>query len=151
MGPKKNIAAENLPEEKRADIKTIDRTYRALLDMLCLSDDHKKNLLERGLSEEAIEKGMYRSIPAAAASSLPKSLESQGFTIEGVPGFYKEKGRWKFLRYANGFLIPSMDLDGRIRALQLRRDKSDDGARYLTVSTDGYEKGTKGTAYPHLR
>ena len=44
-----------------ADVK--DKTYTALFSMLCLSDTHRYNLLQRGFTEKQIEENGYRSTP----------------------------------------------------------------------------------------
>lgn len=147
----RKTAAPVRKEETKLDFDNIDKVYRAFLNLLYLSDEHRANLKKRGLSDDAIVSGLYRSLPKAAAKSIPRKLLARGFELHGVPGFYKENGDWKFIRYGDGFLIPSLDVKGRIRALQVRMDTVRAGDnRYFTISTDGYEEGTKGTAAPHF-
>ncbi len=61
-------AKKLMPKEEyspiRADDEILNRVYSALLDFpeFCLSDEHRHNLLHRGLSEELIERNKYRSI-----------------------------------------------------------------------------------------
>ena len=52
-------------EIKPADDETLDRTYRALLRIsgFALSEKHREALRRRGLSDQAIERNGYRTIP----------------------------------------------------------------------------------------
>jgi len=143
--PKTKVLSE---QEIPLDFDRIDKTYREFLNMLCLSKEHYENLKGRGLSDKAIKEGLYKTVPLTAVKAIPAKLIEKGYDLKGIPGFYKEKGIWKFLRYGDGFLIPSITTDGKICSLQLRKDNSSNGPRYMTVSTDGYEEGTKGVAFP---
>ena len=51
------------PTSERADSARLDIVYRALLDELSLSEEHRKALVRRGLSPEAIAAAGYRSLP----------------------------------------------------------------------------------------
>ena len=64
------------PSVMAADDVTLDTAYRALLSILTLSPMHKDNLLKRGLTEEAIEKGGYKSFPSFARFSEGKYAEA---------------------------------------------------------------------------
>ena len=46
---------------------------------------------------------------------LARTLIKNGFTVEGVPGFYKRNGVWTvmFCSYTNGILIPIREIDGK--------------------------------------
>ncbi len=54
------------PEIPVASDERLDRAYRAMLEIptLALSDKHKADLIRRGLTEEAIERNGYRTMPA---------------------------------------------------------------------------------------
>ena len=43
--------------------------YSEMLSFLTLSERHRENLLERGLSEERIERNGYRSMPEHAGAA----------------------------------------------------------------------------------
>ena len=47
-----------IPQASLAPLEDRDRVYRALLSKLTLAPDHRKNLLGRGLTEEAIAEAM---------------------------------------------------------------------------------------------
>jgi hypothetical protein len=75
-------------------------------------------------------------------------LLDEGCWLEGIPGFYLAQGKrgsyWTHLRPA-GYFIPVRDVKGRIQALQIRRDHSDDGCgKYLMFSC-----GSRGGANSH--
>ena len=70
-------------EAQLADIETRHRVYSALLNHLTLASDHKQNLLDRGLTEEAIFKFQYRTTPLVGHETIAKTLvlEGLGFTV----------------------------------------------------------------------
>ena len=59
--PSGKPAANGKPAQV-ADADTLDRAYRMLLDDLQLSADHREALRKRGLSDEAIDAGQYRTL-----------------------------------------------------------------------------------------
>ena len=63
-----------IKEVPKADIDRLDFCYRALLDELELDTPHKWNLLERGLSEEAIQENLYKSVPVDTYNILVDKL-----------------------------------------------------------------------------
>jgi len=142
------------PSIKEFEIGTITErniAYGEFLKMLALADSHKENLQMRGLSEEAIIRGGYKTAPAVATTAICRQLMLKGIALEGIPGFYKDRGEWRFVNFGSGFLIPTRDIAGRIQALQIRRDTvKADQSRYLTVSSAERECGTKGHTYPHI-
>lgn len=147
----------------------LDAVYQALMTIpeLQLLPEHKELLLKRGLSEQAIERNGYRSIPESV--SLPKlyhdmylhdggkypssrkadsirlglyvadKLIQQGLTLKGVPGFYKFGIHWCYW-CVPGILIPTRNYKGQIVIWQVRKDKlrSKNEAKYLTVSCQDF-------------
>ena len=53
-----------------ADAPVLDKAYRAFLATLTLSERHRANLLSRGLTERAIQQGLYKSVPQGQARRL---------------------------------------------------------------------------------
>ncbi|MFO0563828.1 MAG: DUF3854 domain-containing protein [Polyangiales bacterium] len=124
----------------RAPAVVLDEAYRAVLATLRLDDHHRDNLRARGLSDEAIARGGYRSLRvegrARAARAIERAVGER--TMKGVPGVVREQrdGRsWWSLRGAAGLVIPSRDLEGRVVALKIRADEATDGSRYTAVSS----------------
>lgn len=127
-----------------------DLGYRILLGSLSLSNDHREDLLARGLAPEAIEAGAYRTLPdrekrKAAVGALAESLGD----LTGLPGLYKtERGTWT-LGGLPGLLIPVRDAEGRIVALQNRAVL--DGERaYTWVSSASRASGVSIGAQAHV-
>lgn len=137
-----------------ADISVIHNTFKALLGMLKLSEQHREHLRsKRGLTDEEIDRLGYKSTPPFyMCKSLTKQLIEQGCIVEGVPGFYTKNGEWtvNFSSILSGILIPVHGVDGRIRGCQIRLDiplKNDDssdkdGVKYVWLSSSGKTKGT---------
>lgn len=95
-----------------------DREFRRLLGDLTLDDAHRQNLRGRGLSDEAIAAGMFRTVASGQSVACSHLL----------PGV--KNGRlWFGQEGDRGILCPAWDADGRIIGAQIRRD-NDDGGRY---------------------
>lgn len=124
-------------------IEQRDAVYKALLKVLMLSSCHKQNLLDRGLTEQQIEKGEYRSMPTFGYERIASMLTSQGLNLKGVPGFWFNEGRWSLVKRKPGYLIPVRDMYGRIQGLQLRLDKPTDNYKYQWLSSNNLNGGAK--------
>lgn len=151
--PQKKVIVETEPAS-RADNPVIHQTLTKLLGMLKLSEQHREHLRSvRGLSDEQIERLGYKSTPPFyLCKTLTNQLIEQGYTVEGVPGFYQKNGQWtvNFSTMTAGILIPARGIDGMIRGFQIRLDvplKNDDGkdkpgAKYIWFSSGNKPKGT---------
>jgi hypothetical protein len=132
-------------EPERADVDTLDRAYALLLSRLPLSTSHREALLRRGLTDEHIDAGGYRTWnPADFQGAVAAVIADVGPAINGIPGFHN--GR---LAAAAGLLIPARDLAGRIVALKIRPDQVGDGSKYLYVSA-AKQGGPSTGAPPHI-
>jgi hypothetical protein len=131
-----------------ADIKSRDRVYRDFLAGLRLERQHREDLFRRGFISEQIDSKGYRSVPGLTTSlAVIQRLLDMGRRLDGIPGFYLAQGRrrsyWTHLR-PSGYLIPVRDIEGRIQALQIHRDRDDGGGKYLMFSS-----GSLGGANSH--
>lgn len=126
-------------------------TYYDMLMHLELSPKHRADLLTRGLSEERIAQNMYRSLPPSrAARQLLAGILADFHALEGIPGFYVNKGRWD-IAGRSGLLIPYCDKDGYIQGLQVRLDdESKSGRKYRWLSSRGMTHGTRSRSYIHV-
>lgn len=121
-----------------ADLETRHQTYSMLFSSLILAQTHKRNLLERGLTEEQIRQQGYKSTPAFGYPQLAARLLKQGCTLLGVPGFFvNDNGEWtvNFHPNSSGFLIPVMSIDGRIQGAQIRLDRPIGDTKYFWFSS----------------
>ena len=133
-----------------ADIEIRHTAYSALLSMLTLAQDHKLNLLGRGLSEDAIIKNGYKTTPMVGGKVIAKQLLETGCRVEGVPGFYKDKtGAWTFTPSRRGILVPVRDIQGRIQGMQVRLD-NEEKRKYRWVSSAGLDGGCGAESWIHL-
>lgn len=130
-----------------------DRAYIRLFEMLILADCHKDSLLKCGFTKEQIEANGYKSTPVYGYKKLTKRLIEEGCTVEGVPGFYKDKdGEWTiyFNRKASGFMIPVKNPDGLITGVQIRLDHPYDGRKHIWLSSVNFEGGTTSGSLVHF-
>lgn len=151
---KKEIAEKpKIRNSSRASDQVLHQTYTMLLSMLTLSETHEKNLLERGLSMEQIQKNGYKSTPVFGFRKLTERLIEAGCTVEGVPGFYQEEdGAWsiRFKRKCSGFLIPVRTIEGYIVGMQIRLDHPFDHTKYIWLSSINDKMGTSSGSPIHF-
>lgn len=127
--------------------------YSDMLSYLTLSDKHRQNLLDRGLSLERIEENGYRSMPTTPeARRLLAKLVGMDHELLGLPGFYTRDGQWT-LAGQNGFLIPVRDPDGLIQGLKIRLDDEDTPNRkyrWLSSRDTHLENGSRSYSWIHV-
>lgn len=132
------------------DIDARHETYTALLSKLSLASDHRENLLSRGLSDEQIQKFGYKTMPVVGFSAIAKQLQSEGYYLAGVPGFYHNKdGSWTMIQEKRGILVPVRNQDGKIQGLQVRRDNVKKG-KFRWISSVGKQDGCKAECWAHI-
>ncbi|MCL2772667.1 MAG: CHC2 zinc finger domain-containing protein [Oscillospiraceae bacterium] len=159
-------AVEKQPSIQNSEFAGIDeihQTLSMLLDMLTLSEPHRKNLRNRGLTDEQIDRLGYKSTPPFyLCQLLTGRLIQQGCTVQGVPGFYiGDNGKWtvKFHTRTAGILIPVRGIDGLIRGAQIRldipvkdeiEDVNKDGTKYLWLSSSNKYMGVSSGSPVHF-
>lgn len=146
----------NQENTKLATISERNKTYAAFLNSCTLSKRHMNDLLSRGFDEKFIENRGYKSSdPSANLQTISGKLRQNGYTLEGVPGFYKESA-WDFVKLRSGIFVKYLDFNGRIQGIQLRIDddarKIIDGekeAKYKWVASGYHKNGTRSTTFIH--
>lgn len=137
-------------EKQQAEIAPIeqrDRTYRGLLNLCTLKEEHLQDLFRRGLTMEDICRLGIKSFPDDP--SIGARLSYAGFRLNGVPGFYRRPHySWQLIKPINGYLIPQMNLYGFVQGMQIRCFGGN--AKYISLSSAGYELGTKSRAFIHV-
>ena len=145
---KKDI--EKLPKMKAVeDISVRSATYTALLDACVLSQKHKNNLMKRGLSEEAIIRGQYKSVPQVGVYSIARQVISAGNQWKGIPGFSVKSGKVKITENQNGFFIPVRNIDGYISGMQIRFDEGNK-RRYIWFTSNNLYEGCSVTGIEQI-
>lgn len=160
-GKKKMQKVREIP---KVDIKSIDvepaslevrdRTYKEMLKLLALFPEHKENLLNRGLTESAINENGYRSMPSSEKNStlIIQTLLQKGCVLLGVPGFYQsDDKKWHMSLFGPGILIPQRNGFGQIQSLQIRRDTDAKAKRYISFSSRDMLNGAPAYAHCHFR
>lgn len=128
-----------------------DKTYRALLSLLTLKDSHREDLHRRGLTEQAIEKFGFKSMPnKVVGKEIANKLIKAGYELKGVPGFYTISSGWK-MQDLSGYLVPFVNSEGKITGMQIRVDKPGErNAKYMSLTSTGKKNGTKSSIEAHL-
>ena len=144
--------ARREPPAQLAPIAIRHDVYYDMLSMMSLSEEHRQNLLGRGLSPERIQGNMYRSVPAdwRKRREIACTL-TERYPLSGVPGFFTRDGGW-CLWGRPGILIPCLDPEGYIQGLQIRLDDTSKGKyRWLSSNPEyGYENGTPACSWVHV-
>ncbi len=126
------------------------KVYSDTLGLLSLSDAHRANLRERGLSDERIERNGYRTMPQTEQGRrlLASLLRRCGHELDGIPGFRTCYGDWTICG-PDGFLIPVRDKDGLIQGLKIRKD-DEAGGKYRWLSSRDMPHGTRSYSWIHV-
>lgn len=135
---------------KTANDITSALIYSELLHGLTLSQAHKNDLNDRGLSDFEVVRRQYRTLPPPGPPWVRENIAADladrfgAETLAGVPGFVRKDKKngsgcfWTF-SCAPGLLIPVRDKQGRIVAMMVKPDHpSGKGAKYLWVSSKKY-------------
>lgn len=126
------------PVPDKVPDSTFHTYYSDLLKLLSLSEDHRKGLLARGLSDEVITANEYRTVSWAKLSQALGTLEKVygRERLLQVPGFRlsMRKDRLEIVAESGGLLIPVRGLNGQILALKVRGSGK---PKYRWMSGDG--------------
>ena len=133
--------------------ETRDKVYRELLKLLELSEEHKADLLRRGLSEVAVKVKGYKTLFVGKEKRLEicKTLQEKGLSLDGIPGFFEHKttGEWDFIPY-RGYAVPVRNLNGQIVGLQVRMDEPCLSKYRWFSSSSSKDVGTPAEANLHV-
>ena len=144
------VAPPPVIESPLADIGVRDAVYRMIIERLSLAPDHKKNLIERGLSETVIAENQYRTSMVAGGTVLARQLMDNGCNLSGIPGFYRNKaGTWTFVSCNRGILVPVRNRQGLIQGIKVRLDNVDD-RKYRWISSTERPDGCKAGGWVHV-
>jgi len=126
--------------EVTTDPDLSDRVYRALVELISLTNEDRQCLRNRGLDDETIDCNGYATLDVGAGQQVAQDvLERVGCKQEElitVPGFVRENGSVKLTAWLGpGILIPCRGLDGLIRAIKVRRQQlRGNQAKYVSLS-----------------
>lgn len=127
-----------------------DQVYTGLLDRLTLTAKHAAVLHAKGVTPELVVRALYSSVPESAEERQRIADDLAGeHDLSGVPGFFRRAGRWT-IDPPRGILIPCRDVLGRIAGMQIRRDRADDGGKYVWLSSRDRPGGTPAQPSIHV-
>ncbi len=134
------------PVEPKATSEVIAQVYRDLLSCLVLEDKHITALKARGLNEQEIVHNGYRSTPTKLDGQIICKYLSGIYNLDYVPGFHQAETR-RLNVQGSGIFIPYRNIDGTIRAMQVRPDRS--SAKYFWFSSADLHKGASSGSFVH--
>lgn len=154
----KSIVEQNA---RLAPKHVINATYRRFLSLCVLSNTHRESLHARGLSDQHIAHFGFKSVPISyeERNQIVETLVMEGYRLEGVPGFYVNRGKWDINLRHTGILIPYISLQNKLLGFQVRLDKPikeqrKDGTikliRYLWVTSTDLNNGCSRSTIPHI-
>lgn len=153
LGPidQAGTVGEMAPVRPLAPLAHRHEVYSAMLDLLTLSDSHRQDLRNRGLSNETIDVLKFKTYPKFVDHAiLAKKLMERGLDLRGVPGFGIEKdGKWALTRLSDGgYFIPIRNGRGLIMINQVRFDHpSDRIPKYGYLSSKAMDGGTEASSW----
>lgn len=134
--------------------KIYGEVYRDLWDQLTMTPEHREALRRRGLTDDAINRCEFRSMPPYdERGGWWRKLGRDQDTMTGIPGFsWVNDGS---LVGGPGMLIPVRAIDGTIIGAQIRADRAKDGDnKYRWLSTPEtnprYPGGASSGSPPHM-
>jgi hypothetical protein len=141
--PRTSHAPQTPQQKQTAPIIVADEArrhsvYTALSRGLQLSPADHASLRARGLSDEAIERGQFKSTPTKDEAAAITHGLSNTHDLARVPGFYKEAGAWRMTWTDTGIIVPARDAFARINALMYRRTharKDESFGKYIWISS----------------
>lgn len=140
-------------ERQPASLAERNAVYEEMLSYLTLLPEHRKNLRERGLSDDRIEQNGYKSMPTTEKSRrLLARLVRTNHELLGIPGFYTRYDLWT-IAGPNGFLIPVRDKDGLIQGMKVRLDDETNPNRkyrWLSSRDKHLTNGTRSYSWIHV-
>lgn len=147
---KKKEQLQPLDEKTLHNIYSLFIKGNSLLGQNKLNSKHLEYLKEeRHLTDEEIEKFQYFTYPKySLRKTLFREYKKLGYDIETlirVPGFYydeeREEMHYKIYKNMDCIGIPIINENGYIVAIQLRRDKVEEGGtRYMWLSSANIKK-----------
>lgn len=116
-----------------ANYELYHEIYKDLLNASELSPGDKESLVGRGLSEEWIVQGGYRSLGSPVTRRSPIQLHKEyGDDLYSVPGFVRSDNGPR-LKQQSGILLPVITVDMRIRGFQILTNSK---PKYIWFSGD---------------
>ena len=135
---------EDKKEVKLKSPDELNKVYRRFLSLLKLSNYHRQNLHERGLTDDLIDKYMIKSVPLFNHQSITDKLVAEGYDLKGVSGFYFDDKEKKWTSVINkgysGFFVPVFDINNKIIGIQIRMDRSI-SSKYIWFSSSYHNLG----------
>ncbi|MGK7918246.1 MAG: plasmid replication protein, CyRepA1 family [Prochloraceae cyanobacterium] len=116
-------STQPLTEQQRAPLSGSlrDHKIRKILSQLSLTDSHRQTLRQRGLTDEQIEQGNYKSV-----EKWQKLICPVDDRLAGV-----KRGGRKLLTPDRGIICPIPNYQGQLVGWQLRLDNPEDGCKYI--------------------
>lgn len=146
-------ASDRPPQGTRAADADLDRVYRAVLVELTLTDRHRQQLVQRGLTDPDLARAGYRSLPSGCRAGIARRLrdvfpDELLLTVPGIIDRDGPHGRYLTLGGAPGLIIPIRTVGGLIVGLVVRPDEPGDGGKYRWISST--PSGPSPTARVHI-
>lgn len=125
--PPRIVYNTSQPEAEKASADVLNATYMAFLAELGLTDKNRLALHGRGMDDDDyISTLNYKTFPRMDEIdyfALCRRLEKGGFSLQGVPGFFKTKnGSYTFVQLTKGIIMPQRNYQNQIVGLQIRKD-----------------------------
>ena len=143
-----HVARRPIAPDERADPAVLNASYSLFLGALALSGAHAAQLERRGLSQEAVTRNLYATVPTQQEARRVLA-ELRGMDFDRVPGFHVSAGERRMVDTPEGFFVPVRDHRGFIVGMQVRLDRPV-GAKYIWFSSSKRLRGASPGAPLHF-
>lgn len=123
----------------KKNVDEINSVYQDFLNLLNLSEKHKRYLNLNGFDDNCITEIGFKTIPLNEEYKIQicRTLMERGHDLKGIPGFYQNKNfKWTFVSH-EGFFVP-IENNCKIIGLRIHLDKI-----YNTHTTDIWFSSSK--------
>ncbi len=150
---KESPVLDNMPYTYNNPVKDEyyrDIVYRSFLEKLKLNDLHYKKLKSMNFTDEYIRDKLFKSIENhnSKKKKICIELQSEGFKLDGIPGFFQDKDfKWSYKSH-KGIFIPVI-LENKIQGLRVLLDnKYGLDTENIWFSSNNEYNGTKASNWP---
>lgn len=149
------LKPERKIKEYEFDAEKTNSVFQQIIAHSWLSSKNRKSLLDRGFSNEDINRLGYKTLPERNGKEICKFTESLGIKdLSGVPGtFISKKGTWMLYHGKRGIIVPYHSFFNKLHGIQIRKDNDvlddENDNKFYYLSSRYMHGGTSASQVAH--